>query len=594
MRRYQDLRGYAGTSPPTHRHGHVHPNRSAAGPAAPNSRRQALSPPADDTAGEVRTARLLGPSIDARLRLATIILSLAAYLALEWLSFLHEFESLPVTPWNPGLGVLFGLLLLWGPSYGALLFAGVVLAEIFVLQTRLGWPVVLAIAGTIAGVYTAAAAFMRSMLGFDVRVDRLRDLGVLLLCSSLAALLVGLMLSAVLFFDAEAGLSEIVTAALQLVVGDVIGIAVMTPLVLRLGHLEAADLARFRHRASAIELVLLFAALGGAIWIVSVFVTDSEFQYFYILFIPVVAVAVRLGFDSACLALAAVQFSLVADLHAVDADIRAFTEFQALMFVLTTTGLVVGAAVSERSRAQARLQALENKAVRESRLTIVSSITSALAHELNQPMTAARALMRSAQMLVAAPEPDIARAGINLGNAILQIDHAAAVLRRVREFVKRGRPAAGIVDVHELLEETVLLTQAEAIAGHVAIEVDAPEGRMVMTGDRTQLQQVLLNLVRNAIDAVSRTPDPTVRITVRAAPEAVEFRVWDNGPGLPEEIRERLFEPLRSSKREGLGLGLAICWAIVEAHGGRILVHESVPGSTEFRFTIPLQQDQKT
>jgi signal transduction histidine kinase len=435
---------------------------------------------------------------------------------------------------------------------------------------------------------------MRSMLDFDVRVDRLRDLGVLLVCSSLAALLVGLMLSAVLFFDAEAGLSEIVAAALQLVVGDVIGIAVMTPLVLRLGHLEAADLARFRRRAPAIELVLLFATLGGAIWIVTGFVTDSEFQYFYILFIPVVAVAVRLGFDSACLALAAVQFSLVADLHAVDADIRAFTEFQALMFVLTATGLVVGAAVSERSRAQGRLQALENKAVRESRLTIVSSITSALAHELNQPMTAARALMRSAQMLIAAPEPDLARAGMNLGNAILQIDHAAAVLRRVREFVKRGRPAAGIVDVHELLEETVLLTQAEAIAGHVGIEVDAPEGGMVMTGDRTQLQQVLLNLVRNAIDEVSHTPEPIVRITVRASPDAVEFRVWDNGPGLPEEIRERLFEPLRSSKREGLGLGLAICWAIVEAHGGRILVHESVPGSTEFRFTIPLQQDQKT
>jgi two-component system sensor kinase FixL len=552
-----------------------------------------LSPPADDTADEPGTARLLGPSIDARLRLATIILSLAAYLALEWLSFLHEFESLPVTPWNPGLGVLFGLLLLWGPSYGALLFAGVVLAEIFVLQTRLGWPAVLAIAGTIAGVYTAAAAFMRSMLGFDVRVDRLRDLGVLLLCSSLAALLVGLMLSAVLFFDAEASLSEIATAALQLVVGDVIGIAVMTPLVLRLGHLEAADLARFRRRASAIELVLMFAALGGAIWIVTVFVTDSEFQYFYILFIPVVAVAVRLGFDAACLSLALVQFSLVADLHAVEADIRAFTEFQALMFVLTTTGLVVGAAVSERSRAQARLQSLENKAVRESRLTIVSSITSALAHELNQPMTAARALMRSAQMLIAAPAPDLARAGINLGNAILQIDHAAAVLRRVREFVKRGRPAAVIVDVHELLEETVLLTQAEAVAGHVAIEVDAPEGGLVLTGDRTQLQQVLLNLVRNAIDAVSHTPEPTVRIIVRALPEAVEFRVWDNGPGLPEDIRERLFEPLRSSKREGLGLGLAICWAIVEAHGGRILVHESVPGSTEFRFTIPLQQDQK-
>lgn len=537
--------------------------------------------------------RLLGPSLEARVRVAVVVFALAAYLALEWLSFLHEFEGLPVTPWNPGLGVLFGLLLLWGPRYGVLLFVGVLLAEIVVLETRLQWPTVLAIAGTIAGIYTAAAAAMRPILAFDVRVDRLRDLGVLLLCSSLAALLVGLILSVLLFVDAEAALHEVAAAALQLVVGDVIGIAVMTPIVLRLGHLRATDLARFRRRTAAIELVLLSAALGGAIWIVAGFVTQSEFAYFYLLFIPVVAVAVRLGFDAACVALAVVQFSLVADLHAVGADIRAFTGFQALMFVLTTTGLVVGAAVSERARAQARLQALESRAAQESRLTIVSSMASALAHELNQPMTAARALVRSAQILVAAPEPDLSRAGNNLGNAILQIDHAASVLRRVRDFVKRGRPDAAAVDVHELIEETVLLTHAEAIAGHVAIEVYTPENGLVVAGDRTQLQQVLLNLVRNAIEAVSHSAagERLVRITVARQPDAIEFRVWDNGPGLPLEMRERLFEPLRSSKREGLGLGLAVCWAIVEAHGGRILVHESVPGSTEFRFTVPVQQE---
>jgi two-component system sensor kinase FixL len=527
------------------------------------------------------------------IRVAAALLALAAYVALEWVSFIHEYKGVPITPWNPGLGFIFALMLLGGTQYALVLFAGVVIAEIAVLRTSLDWSIVLGIAAIIALVYGTAVAVARRRLGLDVNLDHLRDVLVLLAVGLAGAVVAALLLSILLLLDAQLDLADLPVASVPLLVGDLIGIAVMTPLVLRLGHLEAADLARFRRRASAIELVLMFAALGGAIWIVTVFVTDSEFQYFYILFIPVVAVAVRLGFDAACLSLALVQFSLVADLHAVEADIRAFTEFQALMFVLTTTGLVVGAAVSERSRAQARLQSLENKAVRESRLTIVSSITSALAHELNQPMTAARALMRSAQMLIAAPAPDLARAGINLGNAILQIDHAAAVLRRVREFVKRGRPAAVIVDVHELLEETVLLTQAEAVAGHVAIEVDAPEGGLVLTGDRTQLQQVLLNLVRNAIDAVSHTPEPTVRIIVRALPEAVEFRVWDNGPGLPEDIRERLFEPLRSSKREGLGLGLAICWAIVEAHGGRILVHESVPGSTEFRFTIPLQQDQK-
>jgi two-component system sensor kinase FixL len=262
--------------------------------------------------------------------------------------------------------------------------------------------------------------------------------------------------------------------------------------------------------------------------------------------------------------------------------------------VLTTTGLVVGAAVSERARAQARLQALENEAAQQSRLTIVSGMASALAHELNQPMTAARALLRSSQLLIEAPAPDLPRAAVNLGNAVRQIDHAAAVVRHVREFVKRGRPEAGTVDVRELLEETVLLTQAEAFAAHVEIEVYAPENGLVVAGDRTQLQQVLLNLVRNALEAVARSAsgERLVRITVRRLPSALEFGVWDNGPGLSPEIAERLFEPLRSSRREGLGLGLAISRAIVEAHGGRIRLHGSVPRSTEFRFTVPLQQDQ--
>ena len=135
----------------------------------------------------------------------------------------------------------------------------------------------------------------------------------------------------------------------------------------------------------------------------------------------------------------------------------------------------------------------------------------------------------------------------------------------------------------------------QAVAGHVVIEVYTPENGLFVAGDRTQLQQVLLNLVRNAIEAVSHSPagERLVRVTIARLPDAIEFRVWDNGPGLPPEMRERLFEPLRSSKREGLGLGLAICWAIVEAHGGRIVVHESIPGSTEFRFTVPVQQEEK-
>jgi signal transduction histidine kinase len=547
--------------------------------------------PRDLHATALSRSRLIGPSLDTRVRIAVIGLSLAAYVCLDWLSFLHEFEGLPVTPWNPGIGLLFALLLLWGPKYGIVLFAGVILGEIVVLQTRLGWPVVLAIAGTIAGVYTAAASTIRWILGGPrINVTRIRDLGVLFLCGCAAALIVGVILSVLLFVDAKATFAETRAAAAQLVVGDIIGIAITTPLVLRFWHLRPSDFASLRRRAFAFELLLHLLALAAALWVVARDVTETEVHYFYVLFLPVVVTALRLGFDWACIALALVQFGLVGILHALGADIRSFTEFQAMMFVLTTTGLMVGAAVSERMRAQARLQALENKSAQESRLMVVNSIASGLAHELNQPMTAARALLRSSQLLLEAPDPDMARARANLGGAIFQIDHAAGVLRRIRNFVERGQPHYNTVEVADLIEDLRLLIYGDVSARAVVVEVAMEDRNLAVLGDRIQLQQVLLNLVRNGIEAVSTLPlsKRFVHVTIKRSTYAgaIEFQVRDSGPGVPEELADGLFEPLRSSKPEGLGLGLSICRTIVEAHGGRIWLHSGETGATEFRFLI--------
>src|SRR5262249_34769368 len=159
---------------------------------------------------------------------------LAAYIVLEWVSFIHEYKGLPITPWNPGLGVVFALMIAGGARYALVLFACVVLAEILVLNISLEWPVILGIAAIIAVGYGAMASVLRGYFLIDTRLNRLRDVVVLLMVGISGAILVALFLSLLLLADAGIDFGDLVVTFVPLLVGDAIGIAVMTPLTLRL------------------------------------------------------------------------------------------------------------------------------------------------------------------------------------------------------------------------------------------------------------------------------------------------------------------------------------------------------------------------
>ncbi len=524
------------------------------------------------------------------------------FVALEWLSSIHEFMSVPITPWNPGLGVVFAFMLLRGPAYGLVLFAGMIAAEVFVVRTALHWPLIVAIAAIISLVYGSAAFVIRRALHLDAGLYHLRDLMVLLAAGIVAAIVTSALVALVLLFDDRIELDNILIAAAPLLVGDMIGIAVMTPLTLRLvmllrGHATLSGYSQ----PLAIE-VLLYAVLSC----ISLFVivggpSGSGLRYFYLLFVPVVLAAVRHGFDGACAALAITQFALVGLMHYFGYDARAFTDMQTLMLVLTGTGLVVGAVVSERQNADAlrrlaeeRLREKETESGRAARFNLVSGMASALAHEINQPMTAARASARSAQHLIESPIPDLPRAGSNLANAIAQIDHASGVMRRMREFLQRGRPRVSSFDISDMIGDALTLARPDATARGITITSDIPAGLPMAHGDRIQIEQVVLNLIRNATEAISGAAqaDGAIRLSAMILPEPrrLEIAVADNGPGVAPHLAQSMFEPMTTSKHEGLGLGLSICLTIVESHGGRIWLQSGEPGRTEFRFSLPLEQ----
>lgn len=536
---------------------------------------------------------------DMQLRAPFVVGFFLLYVALEWLSFIHEYKGVPITPWNPGLGVVFALMLFAGPLYAIVLFVGIVIAETLVLKTNLQWPIILGIAAIITLVYAGATWLARRHFGFDVTLKHLRDVIALLGIGLLAAVLATLLLSVLLILEPDLDWTDSLIALVPLLVGDTIGIAVVTPLMLRVLHKHPLPVFS---RALALEIAVYVALIAGSLWVIAATGEKNGVKFFYLLFLPIVLSALRFGLDGACVALALAQLGLVGVLQFFAADARTFTEFQILMLVLSTTGLIVGAVVSERERADAyareaerRFKEKEAEAVQASRFTLVSGMASALAHEINQPLTAARALARSAQELLRQKNDDPVRIDGNLTSVITYVDHASGIVRRIREFLRRGHPQISTIDPASVLESAIMLAAPEAAAKGAMLSL-SPAGTLPnIFGDRVQLQQVILNLVRNSIDAIGESSGRgKIIIGARqlSTPARIEFSVLDDGPGIDEETAGRLFEPLMTSKHEGLGLGLAICASIVEAHGGKLWLQSRAAGATEFRFTIPVETKQ--
>jgi two-component system, LuxR family, sensor kinase FixL len=529
----------------------------------------------------------------------------AAYVLLAWISFIHVHKGLPVTPWDPGLGVVFALMAFAGPQFGFVLFAGVLVAEALIPQNEAGWPVTIGIAAIASLSYMAVTFLARRTFHIDTGLFRLRDVLMLLATGLAGAVMDTVLLTLFLLAVGQLDFRDIVQVFSPLLIGDMIGIAVVTPPLLRFVFRQRS-VSRRDLLSIVPEGVLYLAATGAALWAISGSESLHGFRLFYLLFVPVVMAAVRHGLDGACFSLAFTQFGLIGLLHISGYDAAAFTEFQAQMLALTVTGLIVGVAVSERENAdrlardaQARLMEKQAEAAHAARLNLVSGMASALAHEITQPMTAARALARSAQHLLSAPglqtsAGDLSRVEGNLKALLAHIDHAGAVVRRMRDFMRRGHPHVSTIDTRKMLEEALTLAFAEASAKHVRLELDAPDELPPLHGDHIQLEQVVLNLVHNAVEAISDAglARGEVRVIARkeTAPPRIEIGVLDNGPGVEEHLVACLFDPLATSKQDGLGFGLSISASIVEAHGGRVWLHGSRAGATEFRFSVPLNQ----
>jgi two-component system, LuxR family, sensor kinase FixL len=245
--------------------------------------------------------------------------------------------------------------------------------------------------------------------------------------------------------------------------------------------------------------------------------------------------------------------------------------------------------LTERQQSEARLQELQSELVHVSRLTAMGEMASALAHELNQPLSAIANYMKgSRRLLEGSTDERAATLREAMDKAAEQALRAGQVIRRLRDFVARGESERRVEDVRKLIEEASALALVGAKDKGVRVRFDFDPRADFTLADRVQIQQVLLNLMRNAIEAMESGDRRELLISSAIAPDnMVEIQVADTGPGIAPEISAQLFQPFITTKTRGMGVGLSISRTIVEAHGGAIEARPNPGGGTVFGFTLP-------
>jgi len=501
-----------------------------------------------------------------------------AYVALDWASYLHALHGFNITPWNPSLALGLVCSLRYGRLTAIPWLLALLLGEIVVRDLPAPILITIALSATLVAGYSTIAELLRRLVNTE---NILPDQKNLLLW--LAVVIVGtlitssLYISLLLVFDLLPTGDGIV-ALERFWIGDCVGIIVTMPFLWML----------FQHRNRIYDILFRWETTGyGILAVIMLCVAfglggNGEFQYFYLLFIPIVWAAARQGMAGAAVAAFVLQAGIMAAVQWLNLVAVTAFELQMLGAVLAFVGLFIGVVIDEKQRLSAELR-------QTLRLVAAGEMAGALAHELNQPLTALSAYGMACEQLLEQGETG-ERLRETIRRMISESFRAADVVRRLRDFFRTGATQLEAVNLGELLASASAPFINKAQQQGVSLTIDTSSACTILA-DRLQLEVVFRNLLSNAFDAVADQPSGPRKIhisTHSASKKNICIYIKDSGLGLSGEKAGRLFEAFQSSKSSGLGLGLAISRAIVEAHGGQLLAEMTNHGL--FKLTLPIAE----
>jgi len=624
-------------------------------------------------------------------------LYLLCYWSGELICHLYPTERMDINPWNPDVGVSLILSLLMGFKWTPMLFIGAVSSDVVLRHVSPFSLPTITTGAAEAMIYASAAWIMKNRLKIDLSLQHLRDIFILIAMTMSAAALMSIFYVLTFSYAGVASKDEALSLIFEYWIGDILGIAVIVPPFFI--HYASLKNQLWVQQMLSWDVAIQIASMFVVLWVVFFELYPKNIQMFYLLFVPLLWIAVRKGILGTTLLLPLMQIGMISAARRSDMPEIEATRLQFLMLMLSMTGLILGAVIAEREKtsaslvkSEARLRSIIDMApdgmlitddngkieianklfesfcgfssadvvgqntanfidlsndslntesiirhadgqripieistatiptvdgstsvitVRDiaarkqaekelrqrrtlteysSRASLTEGFAAAMAHELNQPLSAIINYISTCQRMISSVAGIPPRAMEQLAKAAIQATRAGHILKKTYGFFQNSNIERLPVSILELVRTTLVLFEDDASRIGVDIDVEVPEN-LVANIDHLKIEQVLINLIRNSLDALSNAPSGQERrINIVAKfpnPGIIEVYVYDTGPGVAPEIIDHLFEPFTTTRASGLGLGLSISNSIIQAHGGRLWVEnpESTSGA-KFCFTF--------
>jgi len=503
------------------------------------------------------------------------------YVALDWASYIHPLHGLNITPWNPApaLGLVF--LMRFGKRAILPIVAAIILAETWVRGLPVDFSITLGVAVLLTSGYWVVAAVLRKFISdgelFKNQANLFIWAGVIAAGTLLNSGIFVLTLALAGYVPAG-GVEQ---AVFQYWVGDCAGVLITMPFLLMVMDERGRD--RLRKLVLRREFLLDLLIVVFCLWIEFGLGAAAEFKYFYVLLLPVAWAGSRQGLTGAVVVAMLVQLGIIGAVQWEDLAAVSVIEVQSLAAVIALFGFFIGVVVDEKQRISAELR-------QTLRLAAAGEMAGALAHELNQPLTALSTYGSACELLLKNDETG-PRLHAAVQGMVQESFRASEVLRRLRDFFRTGATQLEVIDLNVILAAASGLFEGRAARDCVKF-LTGPVPPVRVLGDRLQLEVVLRNLIANAFDAVAELPAGDRRVAISVAREGgsvVCISIEDSGPGFDEVRLGKVFEGFHSTKSSGLGLGLIISRAIAEAHGGNLWAEAADHGI--FRLSLPTEED---